>query len=68
MFEKFTKKFITNATQTVKEEINVSIGKQIPVLLGAIVVCVTVIALMDTKKSEIIEGGTTIVTNNYYFG
>jgi hypothetical protein len=66
MFEKFTNKIVRNITQTAKGEIASSFDKQIPFIFGVVVIGVTLLSLMDTKKIEKSQA-STIVINNYYF-
>lgn len=65
MFENITNKFITNIKKTAKDEINTAIDAQIPFVMGAIVLGVTILSLMSKDKVKTTEQ-TTITINNYY--
>jgi hypothetical protein len=71
MFEKIankvTNKFIKNATETAKVEIEAALDEKVPFIIGAITICVTVFSLIGTSKKDKKPDITSITINNYYF-
>jgi hypothetical protein len=68
MFEKFTKKVVKDITKTAKVEITKSVDEQMPIIIGAIAMCVALLSIVDnkgkiTKKPDV----STITINNYYY-
>lgn len=69
MFDKFTKSFtkkiIKDAKETVKDEVQDSIDKRLPIIFGIITVGITLLSLIEPKKTKSVTTSITII-NNYY--
>lgn len=69
MFDKITKaltkKVITNAKETVKEELSEEVDTYIPMILGLVSIGVALFSVCGSTKPKVIHESTTII-NNYY--
>lgn len=67
MFEKITKKIFDKTKTIAKKEISVTIDKQMPTILGVILVGIIILSFMEPTKKQKTTEASTIIINNYYF-
>jgi hypothetical protein len=63
--KKLTKKIINDAKETVKEEVEETFDKKIPIILGVVAAGFAIWSIMEPKKAKVLAESTTVI-NNYY--
>lgn len=68
LFDKFTKKAVTSATNAIKEKTNEKVNDALPIIVGVSAVLVTIFTLITPAKTKVKEPMRTVVVNNFYIG